>query len=130
MASFQWVIGATSTSAVDRYACGEIIGYPACVNETYGCMSADCLIRAYRDFGLNAHQKWVTFDEAYAIARETTGQLNGVGWYHYVAIRGVHGPDIWIANSAEGYRGIYSTLSRSQFNSLGPFQVVYLDPRQ
>jgi hypothetical protein len=33
-----------------------------------------------------------------------------------------------VANSAPGYRGIYDYMSRSEFNALGPVQMVYLEP--
>jgi hypothetical protein len=126
------VLQATGTAyvGVDPYTAreqaGQVLGYPQCVNETYGCMSAQCLIDTYASFGLEAYQAWVTFDQAYAIASTSTGQLNGTGWYHFVGIRGVSGGELAIANSAEGYRGVYSTLDRAQFNALGPFQAIYL----
>jgi len=94
-------------------------------------MSADCLIQAYNYFGLQAKQLWVTFDQAYSVISETTGQINPIGMYHYMAMRGVDGSDpgsLWVANSAPGYRGVYDTLTRSQFNSLGPVQLIYLVP--
>jgi hypothetical protein len=130
VASFEWVIDSTGTSDMDREAAARLIGYPQCVNETYGCMSAQCLIDAYAQLGLVARQAWVTFDQAYAIAGQTTGQLNGLGWYHFVAIRGVADGALWIANSAPGYRGVWDTLTREQFNALGPFQAIYLDQPQ
>lgn len=43
-----------------------------------------------------------------------------------MALRGVSGSDIWVANSAQGYRGVYETMNRDQFNSLGPVELVYL----
>jgi hypothetical protein len=127
--SFDWVIGATGTADLSREDAAMLIGYPDCVDETYGLKDTRCLINAYAGFGLVARQAWVTFDQAYAIAQSTTGQLNGLGWYHFAALRGVDHMDVgelWIANSAPGYRGVYESLSRSQFNALGPFQVVYL----
>ena len=128
--SFQWVIESTGTADLSREAAGQVIGYPDCVNETYGLMNAQCLIDAFAFMGLAAHQAWVTFDQAYAIASHTTGCLNGTGWYHFVAVRGVGDGTLWIANSAPGYRGVYDTLSRSQFEALGPFQVIYLEQPQ
>lgn len=132
--SYTWVLNATAVAPnLSREAAGEIIGYPSCVNETYGLMSAQCLIDAYATFGLAARQAWVTFDQAYAIAQQTTGQLNGIGWYHFVAIRGVDASELgtlWIANSAPGYRGVGDVLTREQFNALGPFQAIYLEQPQ
>jgi hypothetical protein len=130
VASWNWVAGATAVAYLSREQAGELIGYPQCVNETYGCMSAQCLIDAYAQIGLVARQAWLTFDQAYALCRVTTGQLNGLGWYHFAAIRGVTTNALHIANSARGYRGVWDTLTREQFNSLGPFQAIYLQQPQ
>jgi hypothetical protein len=111
-----------------RYETGLIMGYPGCVNEVYGCMSAQCVINTFGYFGLQAKQAWVNFDQAYAIMRETTGVINPTGMYHFMACRGVVGNDLWVANSAQGYRGIYDYLNRADFNALGPVQMIYLVP--
>jgi hypothetical protein len=130
--STTWALQATDTaySNLDiyeaRYLVGAAIGHPECVNETYGCMSADCLIKEFNAWGLEAIQAWVTFDQAYAICAEFTGVINPQGMYHYMAIRGIQGSNLWVANSAYGYCGVYDTMSRSQFNSLGPVQIVYI----
>lgn len=128
--SYTWVINSTGVDPnLTREQATSIIGYPNCVNETYGLMSADCMINAFAHYGLHAIQKWVTFDEAYSICRNRTGVINPVGMYHFMAIRGVDGVDIgdiWIANSAPGYKGIYDSISRNSFNQLGPTQIIYL----
>jgi hypothetical protein len=130
IASFTWVINSTGTdTSLTREQAANIIGYPDCVNETYGLMSADCLIEAYRHFGLEARQAWVTFDQAYSVMANTTGQINPLGMYHFMAMRGVDGynpGDLWTANSAPGYLGVYDSLSRSEFNAYGPVQIIYL----
>jgi hypothetical protein len=131
--SITWVLQSTETAYTDlssydaRYQTGLTMGYPNCVNETYGCMSADCVMQCFAQYGLVAEQTYCTFDEAYAICSSTTGVINPVGMYHFMAIRGVDEVgNIWVANSAPGYKGIYDGLSRSQFNSLGPTQLIYL----
>jgi hypothetical protein len=135
VASTAWVLQASATAYQDwdiydaRYAVGEVMGYPSCVNPTYGCMSAQCVIDTFAHYGLKAVQAWVTFDQAYAIARTNTGVLNGMAWYHFVGIRATSGSDIAIANSAPGYKGVDSILTRAQFNSLGPFQAIYVESR-
>jgi len=129
VASFTWVINATNTDpTLTREQALQIIGYPNCVNETYGLMSSDCLVEAYRQFELDAKVEWVTFDQAYSIMAQCTGQINPTGMYHFMAIRGVdfNTDALWVANSAPGYRGVYDSLSRDQFNSLGPVKLVYL----
>jgi hypothetical protein len=125
--SFTWVIDALEqVAAISREAALAILGYPECVNETYGLMNAQCLVDGFGTFGLDAFQAWVTFDQAYAIAREHTGIINPVGMYHVMGIRGVVGQSLSVANSAPGYCGVGELLSRDQFDSFGPVQVVYL----
>ena len=131
--STTWVLQSTNTAYQDsdiydaRYLVGEEMGIPNCVNPTYGCMSPQCVIDELGRYGLVAKQVWCTFDEAYAIARTNTGCINPTSMYHFMAIRGTSGSDIWVANSARGYMGVYDTLSRSQFNALGPVSLVYVE---
>jgi hypothetical protein len=133
--SITWVLQATATAFQDadiydaRYAVGERMGYPSCVNPTYGCMSDQCVLDTLASYGLVARQAYVSFDQAYAIARTNTGTINPQGMYHFMAVRGTSGSDIAVANSAQGYMGVYSTLSRSQFNALGPVSVIYVESR-
>lgn len=130
--SITWVLQATwnidpARNQYDtRYAVGLSMGYPNCVNETYGCMSTRCVERTFEEYGLRVRSRFCTFDEAYAIAEQTTGTINPNGMYHFMALRGVSGSNIWVANSAQGYRGVYETMNRDQFNSLGPVELVYL----
>jgi hypothetical protein len=129
--SFAWVINALSqTPSITREEAASVIGYPACVNETYGLMSAQCLIDAFATFGLEARQEWVTFDQAYAVMSAHTGVINPMGMYHFMAIRGVFEGALWVANSARGYMGVYDQMSRDQFNALGPVSVIYLPESQ
>lgn len=127
--AYTWVIQATVTDTeLTREQATSIIGYPECVNQTYGLMSAECMETAFTYYALNSKQAWVTFDEAYAIMRDTTGVINPMGMYHFMAMRGVDDNTgaLWVANSAPGYCGVYDTLTREQFNSFGPVQVIYL----
>jgi hypothetical protein len=130
VASFTWVINATEIDPdYTREQALNLIGYPHCVNETYGLMNTDCLIRAYRNFGVEAKQLWVTYDQAYSIMSASTGQINLLGMYHFMAIRGVDGynpGNLWVANSAPGYKSVWDELTREQFNALGPVQLIYL----
>ena len=128
--SLAWVERSTGVnpSASENSAIDEI-GYPQNINSTYGLMdgSGAQLQRVlWESYSVPSGHLWSTFDEVYAIANQTTGMMSGGAWYHWVALRGVQNGSIWIANSAPGYKGIYDTLTREQFNSLGPFSCVYL----
>jgi hypothetical protein len=105
------------------------MGVPGCLNPTYGCMSQQCIVDTLASYGLSSRQMYVTFDEAYAIARTNTGTINPQGMYHFCALRGTSGDKIWIANSAPNYMGVGDTLSREQFNAYGPVSVVVVESR-
>lgn len=127
--SLDWVLRATGVApAHTREQAVAEIGYPENVNPTYGLMDASgsALRRVFADYGLDTRQAWLTFDQVWAGANSTTGQMSGGAWYHWVAIRGTRGSDLWIANSAPGYKGVADILTREQFEALGPFSVVYL----
>ena len=115
-----------------REATTQEIGYSHNINETWGLMdgSGAQLQRVLSDYGVPSQQAWLSFDYVYALAGATPGMMSGGGWYHWVGIRGRQGADIWIANSAPGYMGVWDILSRADFNRLGPFSVVLLDRRQ
>ena len=104
------------------------IGYPDNINPQYGLMDASGaqLQRVLGQYGLDSDQAYLGFDTVYELAHGTTGLMSGAQWYHWVAIRGVQGATIWIANSAPGYKGIYDNLSRADFDRLGGFSVVWL----
>jgi hypothetical protein len=127
--SLAWVLRATGLNpeASEQSAIYEI-GCPENINAQYGLMDASgpALRGVYSNYGQDTMQGWLDFDTLYALAQQTTGQMSGAAWYHWVALRGVQGSTIWIANSAPGYKGIYSNLSRDDWNRLGGFSVVWL----
>lgn len=127
--SLAWVLRSTGLNPVASeldmiYA----IGYPDNINQTYGLMDASgpALEAVYASYGQETAQSWLDFDTVYDLAQGTTGQMSGAGWYHWVGLRGVQGNNLWISNSAPGYKGIWDTLSRSDFERLGGFSVVWL----
>jgi hypothetical protein len=124
-----WVLRATRVDpGASEQSAIAAIGYPNNINPTYGLMDASgpALRAVYTTYGVPTLQGWLTFDQVWTLAGYTTGQMSGGAWYHWVGIRGRSGNDLAIANSAEGYKNVYSTLSREQFNALGPFSVVEL----
>jgi hypothetical protein len=126
--SLDWVLQATGQRGTDRERTVYEIGYTENINPTYGLMdgSGAQLQRVLGDYGLRSDHNWLDFDTAYMIASGTTGMMSGQNWYHWVALRGVQGSNIWIANSAPGYKGVWDILSRDDFNRLGGFSVVWL----
>jgi hypothetical protein len=127
--SLDWLKVATGMEAAsDRYTTTMQIGYTENINPTYGLMdgSGAELQRVLGEYGQDSAQGWLDYDSVYALARETTGMLSGAVMYHWMSIRGVEGNNLWVANSAPGYKGIYSILSRDDFNRLGGWSVVWL----
>lgn len=131
--SLEWIKRATGLVATDDvYGSREMtvyeIGYPDNINPTYGLMDSSgvALAAVLERYGQETLHSWLDYDTTYELAQSTAGMLSGAAWYHWVALRGVQGSNLWIANSAEGYKGIYSILSRTDFDRLGPFSVVWL----
>lgn len=127
--ALDWIKVACGLEAVsDRYTTTMQIGYTGNVNPSYGLMdsSGSALSAVLANYGQETAQSWLDYDTVYDLAQGTTMMMSGAAWYHWVAVRGVQGHNLWVANSAEGYKGIYSILDRYSFNQLGPFSVVWL----
>jgi hypothetical protein len=126
--ALDWVLVATGKRGTDRYLTTMEIGYTENINPTYGLMDGSGveLQRVLGEYGHATQQGWLDFDSVYALARETTGMLSGSAMYHWMSLRGIEGTNIWVANSAPGYKGIYSILSRDDFYRLGGWSVVWL----
>lgn len=113
---------ASRESVVDQ------IGYRDNINETYGLMDASgaALRDVLAGYDQDTAQDWLDFDTTYELARHTTGMLSGAAMYHWMALRGVQGSNLWVSNSAPGYKGIWDTLSRTDWDRLGGWSVVWL----
>ena len=114
----------------NREAVVYAIGYPDNINGTYGLMDgtgSELQRVLLEQTGRYSQQGYLGFDEVYALASSGTPSLmSGAAWYHWTALRGVQGSNLWISNSAPGYKGVYDVLSRSDFERLGGFSVVWL----
>ena len=127
--SLDWVkVAAWLEPVSDRYTTTLQIGYTNNVNPQYGLMdgSGAALQDVLASYGQATEQGYLGFDQVYELAQGTTGMMSGAAWYHWVALRGIYGNSLWIANSAPGYKGVYDVLSRSDFERLGGFSVVWL----
>lgn len=127
--SLSWVLRATSLDKEStEWSAVYQIGTPENINSTYGLMdsSGSQLRSVLRGYGANSEQAWLTFDSVYALADNYPIIMSGGSWYHWVGVRGKGDTSLWIANSAPGYRGVWDNLTRSQFNELGPFSVVWI----
>jgi hypothetical protein len=126
-----WVLRATGLDPNCYEQCGiDHIGYPTNINSTYGLMdgSGSQLQRVLGEYGQTSEHSWLSFDSAYSIYSQAPGCMSGTQWYHWVGVRGVSDGNLWIANSAPGYQGVYDILSRSDWNRLGGFSCIWLTP--
>jgi hypothetical protein len=78
------------------------------------------------NYGQGSDQGWLDFDTAYAIYEQRPGMMGGAAMYHWMGVRGVQGSTIWVANSAPGYKGVYSNITRDDWNRLGGWSCVWL----
>jgi hypothetical protein len=127
--SLAWLLRALQLDPNCDEWCGvTLIGTPENINPTYGLMdgSGAQLRRVLGAYSQPSSQAWLSFDQAYATYSTTPGCMSGGAWYHWTGVRGVDGAgNLWIANSAPGYMGVWDTLSRSDFGRLGPFSCVW-----
>lgn len=131
--SLDWVkraVGLVTTDDIygSRQTTVYEIGYPNNISPDVGLhdASGSALRAVLSMYGQDSEQDWLNFDATYALAQQGAGMMSGQAWYHWVGIRGVQGSNLWVANSAPGYKGIYDTVSRDDFNRLGGFSVVWL----
>lgn len=136
--SIDWVLRATGVYpectrewVVGELGFGEYCGPGVGISPSAGLCNSQAAIRVLeRFFGEgNVVQEWLGFDRAYEIATQSTGLLNSTAWYHYVALRGVIGDKIWVANSAPGYPSwnpIQSEIGRYEFDRFKSFQAIWI----
>lgn len=143
---YSWTCSACSTEWVERavyasrgddvYANREAvtyhIGYPDEINSTWGLMNTQgpgaALQRVLAEHaGLDMRQGYLSFDEAMDIYSRTVGLISGADWYHWVGVRGISGSNLWIANSAPGYMGVWDVLSRYDYDRLGGFNCLWAE---
>jgi hypothetical protein len=139
---YDWTCSACATEWVERalylsrgndvYANREAvvheIGYPHNISSMYGLHDGTGaqLQRVLAGSDIQTDQGWLSFDEAYALYSEGLGLGSGTEYYHWVAFRGVAGSNLWISNSAPGYRGVYDQLSRYDYDRLGPWNCLWV----
>jgi hypothetical protein len=130
--ALEWLLHATGLDphVTRNQVIYDKIGHPRQINEWDGLTNIDGPGQALRwvleSYGIQTKQAWLSFDQVYALAGQTTALMSGGEWYHWTAVRGRDGANLWIANSAEDYMDVWSSLSRSDFGRLGPFNVVSL----
>lgn len=110
---------------------------PQRISPTLGLLDASGagLVSYCGEIGVNADNDGnATWHETLAAAGFQPMLIGGRGWYHWTAVRmgaiAAQHPNldlIALMNPAEGYMGVAQTLSREQFDRLGPFSAVWFN---
>jgi hypothetical protein len=116
-------ISATEQGIVDRLGAG--------ISSAVGLQDASGtqLRRILGEEGIQSSAQSVGsggFDQALSIFRGAVGCMSGAAWYHWTAVRGASGDSLSLMNPAPGYRGVDQTMSRADFERLGPWNLVYV----
>jgi hypothetical protein len=70
----------------------------------------------------------ISWDELRSLAGQGPIALGGRAWYHWTAVRQANADGtLALANPAPGYKGVGDTLSRGQWDALGPFSAVWVN---
>src|SRR5258707_1230076 len=65
-----------------------------------------------------------------AMAGRLPVAMGGAAFYHWVGVRGRDGDQLQLANPAPGWMDIYQTMTRAEFDELGPFAAVWAEHLQ
>jgi hypothetical protein len=95
-----------------------------------GAGLARFLTEQYGEFGFAARNNGhVSFDDVKSVADQTPVLIGGHKWGpggHWSGVRG-YDPNadvLLLANPADGYTGVFQTMTRQQFNDRAPFSMV------
>lgn len=98
-----------------RNATGEDLA--AWINREYG-----------HEMGFVAHASPVRFDDVAAGAGVNPTMIGGRGWNHWSGVRALRSDgQLRLANPADSWKGVGQSMSREQFDALGPFTAVWID---
>lgn len=112
--------------ATEEFEAADYIGYDHNINSTYGLMDASGqrLVECLREQGAPAFNAWLDYWWSCELAKNMPLLIGGVGWYHWVGVRGYADGVLQLANSAPGWMGVDQTIDEVQWEALGPFAVV------
>jgi GH25 family lysozyme M1 (1,4-beta-N-acetylmuramidase) len=134
--SVEWCLWAYSRTPDDSWMEDSMIR-AGVIDPAVGCLDssgaglADWLNDEYGEYGYVAsNQTAVSFDQVAqeAQTRQHPLAIGGAAWYHWSGVRGYDQimDRLLLANPAPGYKGVYQTMTRSQFAALGGFNMVRL----
>ena len=135
--SAKWMLRALGRNPGDAWIYGQlldsgIVRRDVGLTVSTGQQLADWITEQYgKEMGFTAQASPVTWDDVWAGAGTNPmicgGRTFGAGG-HWVGIRGRNADGtLSIANSADGYTGVFQTISREQWDARGPWSCVWLD---
>lgn len=133
--SLQWALWASGRQSTDEWLEQAMVDQGVASRqqgllEGSGAGLVEFVKREYRDLGFSANnESCVTFDAVAAEAGEYPLLIGGHHWGdsgHWSAVRR-YDPDrdlLMLANPANGHAGVGQSMTRAQFQRLGPFSLV------
>jgi hypothetical protein len=126
-ASTAWMLRSVGVQATEQdvvSALGDSINSDVGLTDGSGAGLAAMLKTKYN---LSARSGAVTFDQVRDMAGKLPTVMGGHNFNHWVGVRGTVDDDtLTLANSGPGWMGISGTLTRDQFDRLGPFYAVWI----
>lgn len=135
-----WTCSAASLAAlhqmcwVDMTEAEAVENLGAGINSSVGLASAAGgeLVRVLKENHITATAQPLAssqYEQALSIFRVpdgAVGMMGGQAWNHWTAVRGADAAGIHLMNPAPGYKGVDQTLSRADFERLGPWNLVFV----
>ena len=92
-----------------------------------GSKLAAWIAEQYGEFGYAAYNNGnVSFDDVKSVAGQTPVLIGGRQWNHWSGVRRYSAAQDWLelANPADGWMGVFQSMTRQQFDALGPFSMI------
>lgn len=133
--SSQWILRAVGRNPGDAWIVQHLLD-EGIVTREHGLMDASgSTLAAWitREYGSEmgftaASANPVTFDDVAAGAGVNPTLIGGRRWNHWAGVRRLNADGtLALANPSDGWMGVGQTMSRAQFDALGPFSAVYID---
>lgn len=133
--SAQWLLRSIGRNPGDQWVVSQLIDGGLVTRESglqdgSGAALAAWITREYGAEGgwTAASANPVTFDDVAAGAGINPTLIGGRAWNHWSGVRGMNADGtLALANPSDGWRGVGQSMSRVQFDALGPFSAVYID---
>lgn len=132
--SAEWLLRSIGRNPGDQWIQDQLLG-EGIVTRQHGLMQAsgkqlaDWITSEYgAEMGFVAHAADVTFDDVAAGAGVNPTLIGGRAWNHWSGVRRLNADGtLALANPADGYKGVGQTMTRAQWDALGPWSAVYID---